>query len=49
MLRMLILIYKRFDMSIRDAARSELTHLSDDIALLRVENDSLKRGVSTST
>jgi len=49
MLRMLVLIYKKTDMSIRDAARSELTRLSDDIALLRAENDSLKRGVSTST
>ncbi|TKA28802.1 hypothetical protein B0A54_15992 [Friedmanniomyces endolithicus] len=36
-------------MSIRDAARSELTHLSDDIALLRVENDSLKRGMQESS
>ncbi|KAK0823213.1 hypothetical protein LTR73_008684 [Friedmanniomyces endolithicus] len=36
-------------MSIRDAARSELTRLSDDISLLRVENDSLKRGMQESS
>jgi len=49
MLLMLMLMYKRFNMTMRDAARSELTRLSDDIVSLRVENESLKRVVSTST